>query len=118
MKRPGRAKFDFPPVDKEKAYRIIEILSTVGKAHQCTAARVALAWLLAQPAVTSVIIGAKQRDQLDDNLKSSELALSADELKLLNDVSSLASEYPGWMLASQQSDRMPGTQRTWPARNS
>ncbi|MGA2763966.1 MAG: aldo/keto reductase [Spirochaetia bacterium] len=112
-----RAKFDFPPVDKEKAYRIIDVLAEVGRAHDCTAARVALAWLLAQPAVTSVIIGAKRRDQLDDNLKTIDLVLSPEEIKRLGEVSSLSPEYPGWMLASQASDRTPGAQRTWPARN-
>ena len=112
-----RAKFDFPPLDKEKAYRIIDVLREVGRAHDCNPARVALAWLLAQPAVTTVIIGARTRNQLDDNLKSGDLTLSADELKRLNEVSSLVPEYPGWMLSSQASDRSPGTQRTWPVTN-
>ena len=113
-----RAKFDFPPVDREKAFRIIDVLIQVGKAHGCSAARVALSWLLAQTAVTSVIIGAKRRDQLDDNLKSVELALSAEEMEKLNQVSSLPPEYPGWMFAAQLSDRMPGTKRPLPMRNS
>jgi len=67
--------------------------------------------------VTSVIIGAKRRDQLDDNLKTIDLVLSPEEIKRLGEVSSLSPEYPGWMLASQASDRTPGAQRTWPARN-
>jgi aryl-alcohol dehydrogenase-like predicted oxidoreductase len=113
-----RAKFDFPPLDKEKAYRIIDVLKEIGQTRDCSPARVALAWLLAQPGVTSVIIGARRRDQLDDDLMSGELALSVDELKRLSDVSSLAPEYPGWMFAMQLSDRMPGTQRTWPPRDS
>jgi aryl-alcohol dehydrogenase-like predicted oxidoreductase len=113
-----RAKFDFPPVDREKAFRIIDVLVQVGAAHNCSAARVALSWLLAQSAVTSVIIGAKRRDQLDDNLKSVELALTADEVEKLNQVSGLSPEYPGWMLGAQLSDRMPGTKRPIPVRNS
>jgi aryl-alcohol dehydrogenase-like predicted oxidoreductase len=113
-----RAKFDFPPIDKEKAFRIIDVLAQVGKAHGCSPARVALGWLLAQSAVTSVIIGAKRKDQLDDNLKSVELALSPEEMAKLDQVSTLAAEYPGWMFAAQLSDRMPGTKRTVPVRNS
>jgi aryl-alcohol dehydrogenase-like predicted oxidoreductase len=113
-----RARFDFPPIDKEKAFRIIDVLAQVGKAHGCSPARVALGWLLAQSAVTSVIIGAKRKDQLDDNLKSVELALSAEEMAKLDQVSALAPEYPGWMFAAQLSDRMPGTKRTVPVRNS
>jgi aryl-alcohol dehydrogenase-like predicted oxidoreductase len=113
-----RAKFDFPPVDRERAFRIIDVLVQIGKTHDCSAARVALSWLLAQSAVTSVIIGAKRRDQLDDNLKSVELALSAEEMEKLNQVSSLCREYPGWMFAGQLSDRMPGTKRSVPVRNS
>ena len=113
-----RAKFDFPPIDKEKAFRIIDVLAQVGKAHGCSPARVALGWLLAQPAVTSVIIGAKRKDQLDDNLKSVELALSAEEMAKLDQVSALAPEYPGWMFAAQLSDRLPGTKRAVPVRNS
>jgi aryl-alcohol dehydrogenase-like predicted oxidoreductase len=113
-----RAKFDFPPLDKEKAYRIIDVLKEIGLVHHCSPARVALAWLLAQPAVTSVIIGAKKAQQLEDNLKSVDEILSADELKRLSDASALAPEYPGWMFAMQLSDRMPGTQRSLPVRNS
>ena len=113
-----RAKFDFPPVDREKAFRIIDVLVQIGTAHGCSAARVALSWLLAQSAVTSVIIGAKRKDQLDDNLKSVELTLSAEELEKLDQVSALPREYPGWMFAAQLSDRMPGTKRPMPVRNS
>lgn len=113
-----RAKFDFPPVDKEKAFRIIEALMPIAKTHGCSPARVSLAWLLAQSAVTSVIIGAKSRDQLDDNLQAGDLALSPEEFAKLNEVSGLSPEYPGWMFATQLSDRMPGTKRSMPVRNS
>jgi aryl-alcohol dehydrogenase-like predicted oxidoreductase len=112
-----RAKFDFPPLDKEKAFRIIDVLALIGKEHDCSPARVALAWLLAQSAVTSVIIGAKRKDQLEDNLKAGDLALSPEELSKLDEVSRLSPEYPGWMFATQLSDRMPGTKRPIPVRN-
>ena len=113
-----RAKFDFPPIDKEKAFRIIDVLAGLGEKHDCSPARIALAWLLAQPSVTSVIIGARRMDQLVDNVKAGDLVLSAEELGKLEEVSRLSPEYPGWMIAAQLSDRMPGTKRPIPVRNS
>ena len=89
-----RASFDFPPVNKEKAFDIIDVLMSIAGERGVTAAQVAIAWLLAQPVTTSVIIGARKMSQLDDNLKSVEIALTADELKALDDVSRLAPEYP------------------------
>ncbi|MGE4056540.1 MAG: aldo/keto reductase, partial [Vicinamibacterales bacterium] len=71
---------------------------------------VALAWLLAQDVVTSVIIGARKPDQLEDNLKSADLTLTAEELKKLDEISKLKPEYPNWMHALP-SDRMPGEER-------
>ena len=64
-------------------------------------AQVALAWLLQQPQVTSVIVGAKRPDQLADNLAAAEVSLNADELKSLDAVSRLPAEYPGWMFERQ-----------------
>jgi aryl-alcohol dehydrogenase-like predicted oxidoreductase len=64
-------------------------------------AQVALAWLLAQTAVTTVIIGAKTAEQLDDNIASAKVRLSAEEIKTLDEVSALPPEYPGWMLSFQ-----------------
>jgi aryl-alcohol dehydrogenase-like predicted oxidoreductase len=105
-----RAKFDFPPVNKEKGYVIVDALKEIAAAHSASVARIALAWLLAQPAVTSVIVGAKTPAQLDDNLKAVDVTLTIDELKALDDVSRLAPEYPGWMQAGS-SDRAPGLDR-------
>ncbi len=100
-----RTEFDFPVVDKERTWKIMDVMAPIAKAHECSAARVALAWLLAKPVVTSVILGAKRRDQLQDNLAAVELKLSAEELKQLDDVSTLPPEYPGWMLPFQGADR-------------
>ena len=102
-----RDSFDFPPIDKEKAYDIIDVLIEIGKAHNASAARVALAWLLNKPAVTSVIIGAKKQEQLADNIAAAELSLSKDEMDRLDTVSELPSEYPGWMVERQSQGRMP-----------
>jgi aryl-alcohol dehydrogenase-like predicted oxidoreductase len=108
-----RAKFSFPPVDLDKAYNVIDALEAVAKRHGASVAQVALSWLLHQPVVTSVIIGAKKASQLKDNLGSVELKLDGEDLKQLDEVSRLAPEYPGWMLAGQGSDRRPGQVRDW-----
>jgi len=100
-----RTGFDFPPVDKEKAYDIIDILQPLAEAKGATVAQVALAWLLHQPVVTSVIIGAKKMDQLEDNLKAVDVQLTPEDLQKLDEVSKLAPEYPGWMLDFTGGDR-------------
>jgi aryl-alcohol dehydrogenase-like predicted oxidoreductase len=101
-----RSEFDFPIVDKERAWKILDVMTPIANAHDCSPARLALAWLLAKPVVTSVIIGAKRLDQLNDNLAAVELKLSADDLKALDDVSALPPEYPGWMLPFQGANRL------------
>ena len=106
-----RASFDFPPVNKEKAFDIIDVLVRIAAARGVSAAQVAIAWLLAQPVTTSVIIGARKLSQLDDNLKAVELTLSAEELTELDAVSRLAPEYPAWMHAAASDDRLPGQER-------
>jgi aryl-alcohol dehydrogenase-like predicted oxidoreductase len=101
-----RAEFDFPIVDKERVWNILDVMAPIAKAHDCSAARVSLAWLLSKPLVTSVIIGAKRLDQLQDNLAAVDLQLTPDEMKQLDDVSALPPEYPGWMLPRQSATRL------------
>jgi aryl-alcohol dehydrogenase-like predicted oxidoreductase len=108
-----RSKFSFPPVNLEKGYSIVETLQAVAQRKSATVAQVALAWLLHQPHVTSVIIGARKDSQLQDNLGSVDLKLDAEDLKQLDEVSRLAPEYPGWMLQTQGGDRRPGQVRDW-----
>jgi aryl-alcohol dehydrogenase-like predicted oxidoreductase len=105
-----RAKFDFPPVDREKGFAVLDVLTKVATAHGATVPQIALAWILANDAVTSVIIGARKLPQLDDNLKSVDIVLTPDDLKALGDVSKLTVEYPAWM-ESLGSDRRPGESR-------
>jgi aryl-alcohol dehydrogenase-like predicted oxidoreductase len=100
-----RTTFDFPPIDRERAFNIIDAMRPIAKAHDVSVARVALAWLIQQPHVTSVIIGAKTKDQLVDNVAATELKLSTQELETLAKVSALPPEYPGWMLEFQGRDR-------------
>jgi aryl-alcohol dehydrogenase-like predicted oxidoreductase len=101
-----RNAFDFPLVDKERAWRILDVMRTIGKARGCSPARIALAWLLHQPVVTSVIIGAKRTDQLQDNLPAVDVKFSPEELQQLDQISQLPPEYPGWMLAVQGAGRL------------
>ena len=102
-----RSNFDFPPVNKQKAYDIIDLMIEIGKHYSVSAAQVALAWVLQKPFVTSVIIGAKKHEQLLDNIDSTKLQLNVDEINQLDNISALAPEYPGWMLERQSQGRMP-----------
>ncbi|MFQ3898047.1 aldo/keto reductase, partial [Sphingobium sp. R-7] len=96
-----RAAFDFPPVDRDRGYAVIDALRPIAAAHGVSVARIALAWLLHQPVVTSVIIGAKRPEQLADNLAATTIRLTAEDLSTLDAVSRLPAEYPGWMLERQ-----------------
>ncbi|MDB4904579.1 MAG: yhdN 1 [Mucilaginibacter sp.] len=100
-----RDTFDFPPINKDKAYDIIDVMAEVAKLHNASVAEIALAWVRLQKGVTSTIIGAKNVDQLNANIKSTEIQLSADDLKKIDEVSALSREYPGWMVERQSADR-------------
>ncbi len=101
-----RAQFDFPIVDKPRAAACVEAMRPIAAAHDVSVAQIALAYLLAKPAVTSVIIGAKTDAQLADNLAAIHVALSEDELATLDRVSALPPEYPGWMVEFQGRNRL------------
>lgn len=100
-----RDTFDFPPINKERAYDIVDVLAETGKQHGVSVAEVALAWVRQQQGITSTIIGAKNVDQLNANIKSTELLLTNDDLKKIDEVSALPKEYPGWMVERQSADR-------------
>jgi aryl-alcohol dehydrogenase-like predicted oxidoreductase len=105
-----RASFDFPPVDKEKGFGILDVLTEVAGRHGVSVPQIALGWILAQDSVTSVIIGARKLAQLDDNMKAVDVALTADDLKSLDEASRLTPEYPEWMNRLPP-DRKPGEER-------
>lgn len=107
-----RSKFNFPPVDVEKSYAIIDTLQSIATRKGATVAQTALAWLLHQPVVTSVIIGARSAAQLKDNLGSVNVTLDATDLQQIEAVSGLSPEYPGWM-QGMPSVRKPGEKRDW-----
>jgi aryl-alcohol dehydrogenase-like predicted oxidoreductase len=96
-----RASFDFPVVDKPRAFRVVEAMRPIAARHQASVAQVALAWVLSRREVSSVIMGAKTPEQLQDNLGASGLTLTLEDLQALESVSALPPEYPGWMLAMQ-----------------
>ncbi len=100
-----RDDFDFPPVNRERAWDVVDVMREIGESKGASVAQIALAWLLHQDVVTSVIIGAKTMSQLEANLGSAAITLSADELARLDEVSALPPEYPGWMVARQGGDR-------------
>jgi aryl-alcohol dehydrogenase-like predicted oxidoreductase len=108
-----RARFTFPPVHPEKGFDIVDVLRVVAARRDATVPQVALAWLLHQPVVTTVIIGAKKESQLKDNLGSVDVKLDAEDLEQINKASALSPEYPGWMLGAQGGDRRPGQVRDW-----
>ncbi|RAU44024.1 MULTISPECIES: aldo/keto reductase [unclassified Pseudomonas] len=101
-----RSTFDFPIVDKARAWDVIDVLKPLAEARGCSPARIALAWLLSKPVVTSIVVGAKRLDQLEDNLAAIDIELSQDEIAKLDAVSELPPEYPGWMLDTQMADRL------------
>ncbi|MET0269956.1 MAG: aldo/keto reductase [Sphingomonas sp.] len=96
-----RAGFDFPPVDRDRGDAVIAAMRPIAEARGVSVARIALAWLLHQRVVSSVIVGAKRPDQLADNLAATEIDLSADELTALDAAGALPREYPGWMFERQ-----------------
>jgi aryl-alcohol dehydrogenase-like predicted oxidoreductase len=98
-----RASFDFPPVNMERLPRVLTALRKVAEEAGASVARVALAWQLTKPFVTSIIIGAKKPEQLTDNLAATELKLSPEQITQLNQASALPPEYPGWMVDFQNS---------------
>ncbi len=93
-----RTAFAFPPVEMERAYTIIDLLREMADRKGVSVAQLAIAWLLHQPRVTSVLLGTKRSEQLEDNLGAVDVVLSEEELRSLDGASALPAEYPGWML--------------------
>jgi len=106
-----RDEFDFPPIDKEKAYDIVDVLSDIASDHDVTIAETALAWVRHQSGVTSTLIGAKSTDQLTSNLRSAEIKLTDKNLNDLDEVSAIPARYPFWMADFQNQNRYPGDER-------
>lgn len=112
-----RAAFQFPPVDMDRAYDVIDELKVVAQRKETTVAQVAIAWLLHQPRVTSVLLGTRRLDQLEDNLGAVNVELSAEEMARLDTISQLPAEYPGWMLAMWSQARAAQLADSQPSRS-
>ena len=110
-----RATFDFPPVDMPTAQACIDAMRAIADKHATSIASIALAYLLAKRVVTSVVIGAKRLEQVEQNLAATGLALDSADLRQLDDVSQLAPEYPGWMLERTAPTRMPAGKQNIPS---
>lgn len=100
-----RTSFDFPPVDMARLRSVLVVLRKVANEAGTSVARVALAWLLTRPFITSVIVGAKTTEQLTDNLAAAELRLSPEQVREIDEASALPREYPGWMVEQQNRER-------------
>jgi len=100
-----RVNFDFPVVNKDRAFNCIDAMKVIATEHQATVAEIALAWLLSRKNVSSVIVGAKNIQQLNDNLSATKIKLTSSDLQVLDEVSKLPEEYPGWMIARQSEYR-------------
>ncbi|HEU0227097.1 MAG TPA: aldo/keto reductase [Arachidicoccus soli] len=100
-----RDDFDFPPINKEKAYHIIDVLDEIAAQKEASIAQIALAWVRLRSGITSTIIGAKKAEQLQQNIASASLILSPEDLSKIDKVSALTKEYPGWMVERQSAYR-------------
>ncbi|KKM60818.1 hypothetical protein LCGC14_1537960 [marine sediment metagenome] len=103
-----RAAFDFPPVDKNQGFDVVDDLAAIAEEKNASVAQIALAWLLHKPGVTSVIVGARKEAQLIDNLGGADIVLSDEEMARLDQVSALKPEYPGYLPVWQRGDTLFG----------
>jgi aryl-alcohol dehydrogenase-like predicted oxidoreductase len=95
-----------PVLDRERVFDVVDALTAVGKRHEASAGQIALAWLLHQPAATSVLFGNTSVDQFDANVKAAEIRLSAEDLKQIADANPLVQEYGMWVVRGVQQDRL------------
>ena len=112
-----RDRLEFPPVNHDRGSEVLDVMRRIARNGARTVPQVALAWLLAKDVVTSVIVGARSPEQLEENLRCTDVILTADELQLLDEVSRLEPEYPAWMdrLSSERIPTDPG-RRSLPGR--
>jgi aryl-alcohol dehydrogenase-like predicted oxidoreductase len=94
-----RANFDFPPIDIERGYDVVTKLKEIGSKYGASIPQVALAWLLAKPYVSSIIIGTTKTHQLEDNPGAADLGIDEEDLQVLNELTATPTPYPHWMQA-------------------
>lgn len=88
----------FVPFDPERGYTVVEALETVAARHGVSPTRVALAWTMSQPMISSVIIAARRIDHLEDNIMAAELKLTPEDFETLHAASDPGTPYPKWMV--------------------
>jgi len=106
----------FVPFDKEMSYRVVDVLKELAGRHDASPARVAIAWVLGRPAVSSVIIAARKAEQLEDNIRAVDLRLSDDEVRLLDAASDPGIPYPKWMVLQLDTAEDPRSKVLYPER--
>ncbi len=106
----------FLPFDKDMGYRVVDTLKEVAGRHGATPARVAIAWVLGRPAVSSVIIAARKIDQLEDNIRAADLVLSDEDVRRLDEVSDPGIPYPKWMVLQLDTAEDPRPKALHPER--
>lgn len=98
--------FDFPPIHREKGYAVVDELQKIGKSRGATVAQLALAWLLAKPHVTSILLGASKISQLEDNLGALKVQFSADQLAGLDEMTKPQPVYPNWFHSATLDEKL------------
>jgi aryl-alcohol dehydrogenase-like predicted oxidoreductase len=106
----------FVPFDREMGYRVVDALKAVATRHDATPARVAIAWVLSRPAVSSVIIAARKADQLEDNISAVDLRLSDEDVEQLDAASDPGIPYPRWMVLQLDTAEDPRSRILFPER--
>jgi diketogulonate reductase-like aldo/keto reductase len=104
------------PFDKEMGYRVVDVLKEVAARHDASPARVALAWVLGRPAVSSVIVAARKAEQLEDNIRAVDLQLSDEDVQLLDAASDPGVPYPKWMVLQLDTAEDPRSKILHPER--
>jgi aryl-alcohol dehydrogenase-like predicted oxidoreductase len=97
--------FDILPFDKEQGFWLIERMRAIAQIHEASVAQVAIAWLLAREAVSSVIIGSTKLSQLEDNLRAAAVTLAAGQIAELDAATALAPVYPNFFMDNISRDR-------------
>ena len=90
--------FDVLPFDKAHGFQVVELLRTIAARHQASVPQVAIAWLLAKPGVTSVLLGATKLRQLVDNLGATDVTLTPEDLAELDGATAPGPVYPNWFI--------------------
>lgn len=103
-----RKTFPFPPVDESRGDACLRVLQAISERTGASCSQLALRYLLTRPAVGTVLVGARDLKQLQENIAAVDIELSEEDLAALDQASALTPEYPGWMLARQGADRAVG----------